>query len=156
MVSTSCITAACSSAAAIASEAHPLSLAFQVAQTCGTHALKSTQLFSTAHQCLHTLQVALLQRQAAAHNWHDVEVLTVDKCQGRDKPALLLSLVRSNPEGSTGRLLADWRRVNVALTRAQKKLVLVGSAQTLTSVPLFEELLTLVKTQGWLIKLPAC
>jgi DNA replication ATP-dependent helicase Dna2 len=100
-------------------------------------------------------QVALLLRMVARHPWSDVEVLTIDKCQGRDKPALLLSLVKSNAENLSGRLLADWRRVNVAVTRAQRKLVMVGSRQTLTKIPLFEELLDLMIEKNWLSQLPA-
>ena len=65
-----------------------------------------------------------MQRKMAAMVHEEVEVLTVDKCQGRDKPVILLSLVRSNKECVAGTLLADWRRINVAITRAQKKLVI--------------------------------
>ena len=102
-----------------------------------------------------SVQVALLQRLAVQRGWKELEVLTVDRCQGRDTAALLLSLVRSNAARSAGHLLADWRRVNVALTRAKCKLVLVGSPATLASVPLFAELLELVREKGWLIQLPA-
>ena len=48
-----------------------------------------------------------------------VEVLTIDRYQGRDKPVILLSFVRSNAKGSTGTLLADAARLNVAITRAK-------------------------------------
>jgi DNA replication ATP-dependent helicase Dna2 len=48
-----------------------------------------------------------------------VEVLTIDRCQGRDKPVILLSFVRSNAKGATGNLLADAARLNVAITRAK-------------------------------------
>ena len=98
--------------------------------------------------------MAILLKLVAQHTWAGVEVLTVDKCQGRDKPALLLSLVKSNAEGLSGRLLADWRRVNVAVTRAQKKLVMVGSLQTLTKIPLFEELFAMMIEKDWLSQLP--
>jgi len=67
----------------------------------------------------------------------------------------LVSLVRSNTAREAGRLLADWRRVNVAVTRARAKLVLVGSAATLASVPLFGHLLGLASGRGWLQALPA-
>ena len=100
------------------------------------------------------LKVSLLQRGLVHHNWQEVEVLTIDKCQGREKPVVLLSLVKSNEESSTGPLLEDWRRINVALTRAQRKLVIVGSAQTLMSIPLFSELLALVQDRGWFFTLP--
>jgi len=43
----------------------------------------------------------------------------------------VLSFVRSNSRGSAGRLLADWQRLNVALTRAKHKLIMLGCAATL-------------------------
>ena len=52
--------------------------------------------------------------------WNGVEVSTVDKYQGRDKECIIVSLVRSNTERRIGSLLRDWRRINVAFTRAKK------------------------------------
>ncbi|KXZ52798.1 hypothetical protein GPECTOR_8g185 [Gonium pectorale] len=83
-----------------------------------------------------------------------VEVLTVDKYQGRDKPAILLSFVRCNASRSAGRLLADWQRLNVAITRARTKLLLVGSAATLGSIPLLADMLALLRRNGWVAQLP--
>ncbi|KAG2439348.1 hypothetical protein HXX76_004707 [Chlamydomonas incerta] len=84
-----------------------------------------------------------------------VEVLTIDRYQGRDKAAILLSLVRSNPGRGAGRLLADWQRLNVALTRARTKLLLVGSAATASSIPLLAELLRLLMDRpGGVLRLP--
>ncbi len=99
-------------------------------------------------------QVALLQQRVAARGWPETEVLTIDKCQGVEKPAVLLSFVRSNVERLPGQLLEDWRRINVAITRAQRKLIMVGSAQTLRQVPLLESLLEVVQEKGWLVSLP--
>ena len=55
----------------------------------------------------------------------------MDKCQGRDYACVVLSLVRSNGDGSIGALLSDWRRLNVAFSRAKRKLIVVGSRSTL-------------------------
>ncbi len=95
-------------------------------------------------------QTSLLTRLLHHAQLDEVEVLTIDKAQGRDKDVMLLSLVRSNPQQQAGRLLADWRRINVALTRAKKKMVLFGSASTLQSVPLFARLLEMARARGWL------
>ena len=54
------------------------------------------------------------------------EVDTVDGFQGREKEAVVISLVRSNPQNEIG-FLADRRRMNVALTRARRKLIVIGS-----------------------------
>ena len=90
----------------------------------------------------------------AARQHRDVEVMTVDKCQGRDKPVILLSLVRSNDQQLAGSLLADWRRMNVAFTRAQRKLVIIGSTSTLSSVPLLSNLIDICRERQWLIPIP--
>jgi DNA replication ATP-dependent helicase Dna2 len=83
-----------------------------------------------------------------------VEVLTIDRCQGRDKPVLLLSFVRSNHRGAVGTLLADWQRLNVAVTRAKVLLVMVGSARTLRGgVPLLARMLEYVQKEGQLVTL---
>jgi DNA replication ATP-dependent helicase Dna2 len=60
-----------------------------------------------------------------------LEISTIDRYQGRDKQVIILSLVRSNTKGFSGRLLNDFRRLNVAVSRAKKKLILVGSYFTL-------------------------
>ena len=59
-----------------------------------------------------------------------VEVDSVDGFQGREKEAILISLVRSNAGGEIG-FLADYRRMNVALTRARRKLIVVGDSSTI-------------------------
>lgn len=56
---------------------------------------------------------------------------TADRFQGRDKEVIILSLVRSNENQSIGELLRDWRRINVAFTRAKTKLLVIGSRETL-------------------------
>uniref|UniRef100_A0A3B5AHF5 DNA replication ATP-dependent helicase/nuclease n=1 Tax=Stegastes partitus TaxID=144197 RepID=A0A3B5AHF5_9TELE len=81
---------------------------------------------------------ALLQSSA----FTGVEVNTVDKYQGRDKSLIVLSFVRSTAEeGKLGELLKDWRRLNVAITRAKHKLLMVGSAATLRRYTPVEKLL---------------
>ena len=79
--------------------------------------------------------------------------MTVDRAQGRDKDFVVVSLVRSNEERAAGRLLTDSRRVNVAITRAKCKLVLVGDSATLKSLPLFEKLIGECEARGWVLRL---
>jgi ATP-dependent RNA/DNA helicase IGHMBP2 len=59
-----------------------------------------------------------------------IEIDTVDGFQGREKEAIVISLVRSNREGEIG-FLTDTRRMNVALTRARRKLIVIGDSATL-------------------------
>jgi DNA replication ATP-dependent helicase Dna2 len=84
-----------------------------------------------------------------------IENSTVDKFQGRDKKCIIWSLVRSNEHRDVGPLLADWRRINVAVTRARVKLIVIGSASTACSSPALNSLVILARHSGWLHGLPA-
>ena len=96
---------------------------------------------------LYHTQLNLLRYQLKA--FKELELFTIDKCQGRDKDCIIVSFVRSNPSGNVGDLLKEWRRINVLLTRSKKKLVLVGSRSTLQRIPLLRDLFTLLSDKGW-------
>ncbi len=81
----------------------------------------------------------------------EIEVKSVDGFQGREKQVIILSLVRSNEEAQIG-FLKDLRRLNVAITRAKRKLIIVGDAQTLTAEPFFAELIDYIKDNGLFLK----
>ena len=84
-----------------------------------------------------------------------LEISTIDRYQGRDKAAIVISLVRSNTEGKSGRLLEDFRRLNVAISRAKRKLIIVGSMKTLTKgSDVLRPLLQSMSRQGWVESLP--
>lgn len=84
-----------------------------------------------------------------------VEMHTTDKFQGRDKEIIILSLVRSNEARNIGDLLKDWRRINVAFTRARSKLLVLGSGSTLASNHLLNGFLAMMQAQDWVFDLPA-
>ncbi|XP_063047000.1 DNA replication ATP-dependent helicase/nuclease DNA2 [Engraulis encrasicolus] len=83
-----------------------------------------------------------------------VEVNTVDKYQGRDKSVIIVSFVRSSLEAHMGELLKDWRRLNVAITRAKHKLIMVGSISTLRRYAPLEKLLSHLESQSMVFQLP--
>jgi len=82
----------------------------------------------------YTAQVRQLRRLVAErlpkNQARFVEIASVDNFQGREKELILFSAVRSNNYGNVG-FLADWRRLNVMLTRARRGLVVFGAARTL-------------------------
>ncbi|KAI9068877.1 Dna2-domain-containing protein [Trametes sanguinea] len=84
----------------------------------------------------------------------ELEMLTADRSQGRDKDCIIISMVRSNSDGLIGELVKDWRRMNVSFTRARSKLIIVGSRKTLQSAPLLSEFFDLMDNQGWILALP--
>uniref|UniRef100_F7FDD9 DNA replication ATP-dependent helicase/nuclease DNA2 n=1 Tax=Ornithorhynchus anatinus TaxID=9258 RepID=F7FDD9_ORNAN len=84
-----------------------------------------------------------------------VEVNTVDKYQGRDKSIILVSFVRNNKDGTLGDLLKDWRRLNVAITRAKHKLILLGCVPSLNRYPPLEKLLSHLHSEKMIFDLPS-
>ena len=73
-------------------------------------------------------------------NLPGLEIDSVDGFQGREKEAVVMSLVRSNSSGEIG-FLSDVRRMNVAMTRARRKLLVIGDSATISSAPFYQRLL---------------
>jgi superfamily I DNA and/or RNA helicase len=76
-----------------------------------------------------------------------LEIDSVDGFQGREKEAVVLSLVRSNSEGEIG-FLADVRRTNVALTRARRCLIVIADSATLSILPFYQRLFEHFEASG--------
>ncbi len=75
----------------------------------------------------------------------EIEVSSVDGFQGREKEVIIISLVRSNSDGEIG-FLAETRRMNVALTRARRKLIVIGDSATIASDPFFGRFIDYTET----------
>lgn len=84
----------------------------------------------------YSAQARLLRQELPAA---DLEIDSVDGFQGREKEAVVISLVRSNTRGEIG-FLSDVRRMNVALTRARRKLIVMGDSATLSANPFYQRL----------------
>ncbi len=95
-------------------------------------------------------QVKFIREQVSAEDTFknlDVQVDTIDAFQGQEKDAILISLVRSNDQSAIG-FLADERRLNVAMTRARKKLLVIGDFSTIASHSLYADLVKMVEERG--------
>lgn len=100
---------------------------------------------------LYRAQLRLLNRKL--FHKPNVEILTADQFQGRDKDCIIISLVRSNKENRVGDLLKEWRRVNVAITRSKSKLIIIGSKSTLKTIPTLEAFMGLIESRNWMYDL---
>ncbi len=103
---------------------------------------------------LNPSDIAVIAPYAAQVRWlrehaiyDKLEIDTVDGFQGREKEAVVMSLVRSNDIGEIG-FLSDARRMNVALTRAKRKLIIVGDSATLGTNDFFKSLLAWIEGTG--------
>ena len=76
-----------------------------------------------------------------------IKINSVDGFQGQEKDVIYISLVRSNDKGKIG-FLEDTRRMNVALTRARKKLVIIGDSATLGQHPFYQQFLNTMEKIG--------
>jgi len=99
-------------------------------------------------------EIAVIAPYAAQVRWlrqnspdDRVEIDTVDGFQGREKEAVIISMVRSNADGEIG-FLSDARRMNVALTRARRKLIVIGDSATVGGNEFFASMLEYFESIG--------
>jgi superfamily I DNA and/or RNA helicase len=87
-----------------------------------------------------------LSEDAVLADWN-IAANTIDGFQGQEKEVVYISLVRSNAKGEIG-FLQDYRRMNVAMTRAKKLLVIVGDSATIGRSPFYRSLLAYCEEAG--------
>ncbi|PWJ60241.1 putative DNA helicase [Dyadobacter jejuensis] len=103
-------------------------------------------VISPYKQQVHLLKELVDRHPALEPYRRFINVNTIDSFQGQERDVILISLTRSNSEGSIG-FLSDIRRMNVAMTRARKKLVMIGDSATLGQAAFYANLITYAEQQ---------
>jgi len=98
----------------------------------------SIAIISPYRQQVQILKELLPHSTALQLYSHKISVNTIDSFQGQERDIVYISMARSNTEGKIG-FLSDIRRMNVAMTRARKKLVVIGDSGTLSQLPFYED-----------------
>jgi ATP-dependent RNA/DNA helicase IGHMBP2 len=93
-----------------------------------------------------TLQELLLHSPVLQRFAHKISVNTIDSFQGQERDIVYIGMTRSNPDSRIG-FLAEIRRMNVAMTRARKKLVVVGDSGTLSQSPFYAGFISYAERQ---------
>lgn len=96
----------------------------------------SIAIISPYKQQIDTLKEQFLSSPALQVYEHKIAINTIDSFQGQERDIVYISMTRSNPENRIG-FLSDIRRMNVAMTRARKKLVVIGDSATLSQFPFY-------------------
>jgi ATP-dependent RNA/DNA helicase IGHMBP2 len=88
------------------------------------------------------------QMEAAKNRFNNFKKInTIDSFQGQEAHTIIISLVRSNADGIIG-FLKDYRRMNVALTRAKEQLFVIGDSATICVDPFYDELVEYIQNNG--------
>ncbi len=97
-------------------------------------------------------QYSLFKKELVRFIERGLDVNTVDGFQGKEKEIILLSLVRANERGEIG-FLRDYRRLNVAITRAKRKLIVFGNSNTLENDSVYKKWLRFIRKKGEIIEI---
>lgn len=103
----------------------------------------SVSKFQTAFISPYSGQVTAAKEQLPK----EMRISTIDSFQGQEKENIILSLVRSNDDGDIG-FLKDYRRMNVAITRAKEQLIVIGDSATIGADSFYKTFLTYVEQHG--------
>ena len=120
---------------------HLTSLVSQLEQFYTTNTFPTIAVISPYKQQINLLQDQLAHTLALQPYLHKIAINTIDSFQGQERDIVYISMTRSNTEGMIG-FLSDIRRMNVAMTRARKKLVIIGDSATLAQFPFYADFIT--------------
>lgn len=107
----------------------------------GAAGFPTIAIISPYRNQVHLLQ-ELLQHSAVLRRYaHKISVNTIDSFQGQERDIVYIGMTRSNADSKIG-FLSDIRRMNVAMTRARKKLVVIGDSSTLSRLPFYADFIS--------------
>jgi superfamily I DNA and/or RNA helicase len=92
-------------------------------------------------------QCTALYSELNKNSIQNVEIHTIDSFQGQESEAIIISLVRSNPGAEIG-FLTDYRRMNVAMTRAKERLYIIGDSATIGQDAFYGKFLEFIEEIG--------
>lgn len=107
--------------------------------------LPSIALISPYREQVRYMEAAIAEDEALADA--PITINTIDGFQGQERDVVYISLVRSNAKGEIG-FLQDYRRMNVAMTRARRQLIVIGDSATIGNDPFYQQMLEYVEQQG--------
>lgn len=107
----------------------------------GDHELPNIAIISPYKQQIQVLKEQLLHSPVLQSYGNRISVNTIDSFQGQERDIVYISMTRSNSDNNIG-FLSDTRRMNVAMTRARKKLVVIGDSATLSQLPFYADFIT--------------
>ncbi len=107
----------------------------------------SIAIISPYKQQIYELRQQLINTPDLQPYVNSITINTIDSFQGQERDIVYISMTRSNSEGTIG-FLSDTRRMNVAMTRAKKKLVVIGDSATLSQLPFYTDFIELTQELG--------
>jgi ATP-dependent RNA/DNA helicase IGHMBP2 len=126
---------------------HLNALVEQLAPRYDSATFPTIAIISPYKEQIRILKEQLLNFPELSVYGNKISVNTIDSFQGQERDVVYLSMTRSNNEGDIG-FLSDIRRMNVAMTRARKKLVVIGDSSTLAQLPFYADMITYAEQLG--------
>jgi ATP-dependent RNA/DNA helicase IGHMBP2 len=126
---------------------HLNALVEQLAPRYNSASFPTIAIISPYKEQIRILKEQLLNFSELSVYGNKISVNTIDSFQGQERDVVYLSMTRSNNEGDIG-FLSDMRRMNVAMTRARKKLVVIGDSSTLAQLPFYADMITYAEQLG--------
>ncbi|SKA45755.1 DNA helicase, putative [Chitinophaga eiseniae] len=126
---------------------HLLQLVAALKAQPGNNTFPEIAIISPYKQQVYLLQEQLQHAAELQPHAASISVNTIDSFQGQERDVVYISMTRSNADNNIG-FLSDIRRMNVAMTRARKKLVVVGDSATLSQLPFYAGFIAYAETQN--------